>query len=44
MLCNNCTLAIIIAVLVSMLLVVIVKENGKKNLNNHTLLDKLFFM
>ncbi|XP_071879142.1 meckelin isoform X1 [Bombus fervidus] len=41
---KDCTLAIIITVLVSMLLVVIVKKNGKKNLNNHTLLDKLFFM
>ncbi|KOX67585.1 Meckelin, partial [Melipona quadrifasciata] len=43
-LCNDCTLAIIITVLISMLLTVIVKQNGKKNLNKHTLLDKLYFM
>ncbi|CAD1470272.1 unnamed protein product, partial [Heterotrigona itama] len=42
-LCNDCTLAIIITVLISMLLTVIVKQNGKRNLNKHTLLDKLYF-
>ncbi|OAD59941.1 Meckelin, partial [Eufriesea mexicana] len=41
-LCNDCALAITFTVLVSMLLTIIFKQNGKKNLSNHALLDKIF--
>lgn len=42
-LCNNSTLAIIVTILVSTLLTLIMKHNGKKNVNNNILLNRIFF-
>ncbi|CAL7951021.1 unnamed protein product [Xylocopa violacea] len=40
-LCEDCILAIVITISISMLLTIIVKHNCKKNLNNYILLDKI---
>lgn len=41
-LCNNSTLAIVVTILVSILLTLIMKQSGKKNISNHILLLEYF--
>ncbi|XP_061931149.1 meckelin isoform X3 [Apis cerana] len=42
-LCNNSTLAIVVTILASILLTLIMKQSGKKNISNHILLNRIFF-
>ncbi|CAK9813687.1 TMEM67 [Anthophora plagiata] len=43
-LCEDCIMAVTLTVLTSILLSIIIKHNGKRNLSNNTLLDKTFIL
>ncbi|XP_029041159.2 meckelin isoform X1 [Osmia bicornis bicornis] len=43
-LCEDCTLAITITILISVLLISLAQHNNKRNLDNNMLLDKAFLM